>query len=170
MKRLRPLVIEPTAGQHPVRNHQDQIRHEQVGRGLLVAVELVDGDAQVGLSVSRILQLDNGDRQPVQEHGQVRANDLARGSGDAELAHHQQLVRGRFVEIDQPGTTAARLAAAGVAVLDLDAVGEQRMEPAVVLEQRRVRRAREDAHHLLDALVRQIGIETMQGSAETACE
>ena len=44
------------------------------------------------------------------------------------------------------------------------------MEPAVVLDQRRVRRAREDAHDLLDGVVRQLGIEPMQRGAEAALE
>ena len=89
------------AGQHPVRDRQHQVRHEQVRRGLHVAVELVDGDAEVGLGVGRVLQLDDRDRQTVQEHRQVRADDLARRPGDAELAHHQQIVRGRVVEVDE---------------------------------------------------------------------
>ena len=77
------------AGQYAVRDDQRQVRYEQVGRGLHVAVELVDGDAQVGLGVGRVLQLDQRDRQPVQEHRQVRADHLARRSGDAELAQYQ---------------------------------------------------------------------------------
>ena len=88
------------AGKHAVRDHQHQVRHEQVGRGLHVAVELVDGDAEVGLGVGRVLELDHRDRQAVEEHGQVRADDFARRPGDAELAHHQQVVRGRVVEVD----------------------------------------------------------------------
>ena len=90
--------------------------------------------------------------------------------GDAELAHHQQLVGGRVVKVDEPRAAAARLAALGVAILDLDAVGEQGMEPAVVLDQRRMRRARQDAHDLLDGVVRQIGVEAMQRRAEAAFE
>src|SRR3546814_16925017 len=57
---------------------------------------------------------------------------------------------------DLPGTAAARLAALRVAVLDFDAVGELRVEPAVVLDQRRLRRARQDAHHLCDGVCRQL--------------
>jgi hypothetical protein len=107
-----PAGDRSDAGQHAVRHRQQQVRHEQVRRGLHVAVELVDGDAEVGLGVGRILQLDDRDRQPVQEHRQVRADDLARCPGDAELAHHQQVVRRRIVEVDQ-----ARAAAAGLAGL-----------------------------------------------------
>jgi hypothetical protein len=44
------------------------------------------------------------------------------------------------------------------------------MEPAVVLDQRRMRRARQDAHHLLDGVVRQIRIEAMQRGTETASQ
>ena len=47
------------AGQHAIRDHQHQVRHEQVGGGLHIAVELVDGHAQVCLSVGRVFQLDH---------------------------------------------------------------------------------------------------------------
>ena len=58
----------------------------------------------------------------------------------------------------------------GVPVLDRHAVGQQLVEPAVVLDQRRVRRARQGAHDLLDFVVRQIGIEAMQRRGEPALE
>ncbi len=168
MKRLRPLVIEPTRVSIPSETTSSQVRHEQVGRGLHVMVELVDGDAKVGLGVGRVLQFDHRDRQPVEEHRQVGTDDLARRSGDAELAHHQQFVRGRIIEVDKPRAATARLAGLRVAVLNLDAVREQAVEPAVVLDQRRVRGARQDAHDLLDGVVWQIGVEAMQRRTEAA--
>ena len=78
MKRLRALVIEPTRVSMPSDTTSDQVRHEQVGGGLHVTAELVDGHAQICLSVGRVFQLDHRDRQPVQEHRKVRADQLAR--------------------------------------------------------------------------------------------
>ncbi len=73
-----------------------------------------------------------------------------------------------MIEVDETGAATARLAALGVAVLNFDAIGHETMEPAVVLGQRGVRRAREDAHGFLDRVVRQVRIEPLDRVAEAA--
>ena len=165
-----PAGDRTDSGQQAVRDGQQDVRHEEVGRGVRVATELFDGDAEIGLRVGGVLQLDDRNGQPVQEHREVRADHLARRGCHAELAHHQQLVSGRVVKVDEPCASAAGLAALGVAILDLNAVGELGMEPSVVLGQCEMRRARQDAHDLLDGVVRQLGVEAMQCCGEAAFE
>ena len=74
------------AGQHSVRHDQRQIRHEQVRRRLLVAIELFDGDAEVRLGVGWVFEFEQRNRQAVQEDRQVRTDELPRRAGDGELA------------------------------------------------------------------------------------
>ena len=69
--------------------------------------------------------------------------------------------RGLVVEVDQPCAPAAGFATLRVTALDLDAVGEHCVEPTAILDQCRVRWAREDPYDVFDGIVRQIGIQAM---------
>ncbi len=50
-----PAGDRADAGQHAVRNYQQQVRHEQVGRGVQVPLQLVDCHTEVGPRVRRVL-------------------------------------------------------------------------------------------------------------------
>ncbi|TVQ84020.1 MAG: hypothetical protein EA400_18175 [Chromatiaceae bacterium] len=67
----------------------------------------------------------------------------------------------------EAGKTAS-LAAFCTKILDLDAIGGKPVKPAVVPNERRMVRARQDAQHFLNGVVRQIRIKTMQRRAEAA--
>ena len=163
-------MIDPDARQQAVARHQHHVRHEQVRRDVHVPPQLIDRRPQVRCLVRRVLQFDHRQRQAVQVDNQVRADPLPVGRGHRQLAHHEEVVVGRVVEIHQPRPPAAVLAGRGVAVFHLHAVGQQAVQPAVVLDQRRVRRTLHRAHDLFDDVVRECGVKPFNGGGKTLCE
>ena len=156
------------AGQHAVRDDQHQVRHEQVGGGPHVAVELADGYAQIRFVAGRILEFDYRDWQAVQKDCQIRADVRPQRTGYGELTHDQQVVRHRVLEIDKAGKPAAYLTAGRVGIFDLETVGEQSVEPPVVLDERRMRWVRDNTHDFFYCVIRKDRIQAVNRSLKAA--
>ena len=137
---LPPAGDAPHARQQPIAGHQQQVVYEQVRRGLLVALELVDRHVQVRRRIGRVFEFDDDQRQPVDVQDQVRPDRLPARPLHRELPNNQKVVVGQIVEVDHPCLPAAHLTGLDVLVLHRHAVGQQSVEVAVVFDQRRVRR------------------------------
>ena len=128
----------PVAGAVPVRNDQEGVVMEGMGDDVLVQVvgEVVV-EALADVPIDR-LQLDEDQRQPVDETDQIGAAVVVGGAdpGQLELAHGEEAVRAQgIVEVDHPGAGGLP-ASPGVSVLHGYAGAEQPVEVAVVLHHR----------------------------------
>ncbi|GIW98692.1 MAG: hypothetical protein KatS3mg111_2025 [Pirellulaceae bacterium] len=148
-----------------IADRQQLVVDEQRWNVLLVVLQLAIGLPQVGLLVGGILQFNDGNRQAVQKDNQIRPPCRV-AAFDGELIDHQQVVVLRSSKIDQPCLVAACFARLG-SILDIDSVGQQPVEPTVVLDQRRFRRPSDDANGLLDGIVRQVRIDLPQRRSQT---
>ena len=85
---------------------QQLVPGEQVGRLLFVGFELMVRLANRGLGVGGVLQLDDGQRQPVDEHDHVGPPVGLRLAGrlvnDGELVDGEPVVVVRVVEVEEP--------------------------------------------------------------------
>ncbi len=141
---------------------------EQAGDLLLVGLQLVEGLPGRGLGIARVLELDDGQRQPIDEHDHVRPSvGLALDHG--ELVDRQPVVGLRVVEVEQPGLVAGDRAV-GPRVLDVDTVDEQAMEAAVVLEQARTLGDEDLLERVVERRRRRLRIDALEGGAQTPRE
>ena len=144
------------------------VRREQAGDLLLVGLHLVEGLPGRGLGVARVLELDDGQRQAVDEHDHVGPT-VRLALHHRELVDRQPVVGCGVVEDDEPGLVAGD-GAVGPCVLDVDTVDEQAVEAAVVLEQARAL----DDKHLLQRVVerrrRQTRVDALERRAQTPRE
>ena len=120
------------AGIRPVRDDQQLVGLEHVGDLLFVGLNLVVGLPDVGVLVSRVLQLDEGQRQAVDEQDDVWATSMVRAF-DGELVDGPELVARRFSPIDQAYEVADRFAV--LLVLHRHAPHQQLVESAVGRQQ-----------------------------------
>ena len=128
----------------------------------------MDGHTQVSFGVGRVLEFNHRDRHAIQKDCQIRADARPRRAGYGELTHDQQVVRSWVLEIYKAGTSAAHLTAGGVRILDLDAIGEQAMKPAVVLDERRMWRVRDNAYDLFYRAMWEDRVQPVQYGREAA--
>jgi len=162
-------------GAHPraaaVADRQDFVGSEQVTNVVLVGQELVIGAANGGAFVGGILQLDDRQRQAVDEQHDIRAAHGARlgaqiHAGDRELVDGQPVVVVRIVEVHQPDLVVLELAVSAVG--HVDALGQQAVE-GVVVDQRICTL---DAGELPQRLVESVGgqgrVDALQRRAQPA--
>ncbi len=138
----RPPRQEPLSGRgkraharvHPVR-HDDHLVVAQESRNLLpIGLDLPVRRPDVGVFVGRILQLDQAERQTVNEDDDV--GPAVAASVDGELVHGQPAVVVRVVEVDQSHLDPPD-AASIARNLDLRRVHQHPMERTVVDHERR---------------------------------
>jgi hypothetical protein len=151
-----------------VARDEELVGGEQAGDLLLVRLQLVEGVLGRGLGVARVLELDDGQREAVDEHDHIgTAVRLALDHG--ELVDRQPVVGLGVVEVDEPSLVAGD-AAVRSRVLDVDAVDEHAMEAAVVLEQARALEDEDPLERVVDRRCRQPGIDTFERGAQTPRE
>ena len=88
-----------------VARHEQFVAGEQAGDLLLVGLELVESLFGRGLGVARVLQLDDGQRQTIDEHDHV-GSPVRLALHHRELIDRQPVVGFRIIEVDEPGLVA----------------------------------------------------------------
>ena len=159
--RLEPFLAgaeRADARLHAVGGDQHRIGIEQRRDLRLIGLQLVERRPDVGVLVGRVLQFDDGQRQPVDEQHHVRpAGVLA--FGDGELIDGEPVVVLRVVEVDHARLRAGDRAVLA-AVLDRDAVDQHAVHGAVTLDQRRRVNLDQLAVGVFQRFGRQVGIES----------
>ena len=134
--RLEPFLARAEradAGLHAVRGDQRRVVGEQRRDEVLIIFELLDGIPHCRVLVGRVFQLDDAERQPVDEDHDVGAAALL-PFDDGELIDRQPVVLLGPVEIDDLRLGAGnRPVRSGV--FDIDAVDQHAMQRAVAGEQ-----------------------------------
>ena len=167
--RLEPLPAgrqraEPRL--HAVRHGEHRVAGEQRGQLRLVGLQLVERRPHGGVLVGRVLELDHGQRQTVDEHHDVGPAGVA-VLGDRELVDGRPRVGVRLIEVDHACLSAAD-GAVGGAVLDRHAVHQHAMEGSVARFQRRSFRPSQLPQRIVERFVRQLGVEAAQCAANGA--
>jgi hypothetical protein len=135
---------------------------------LLVGLELVVGVLDGGVLVGHVLQLDDRERQTVDEHHQV-GPPVVVALDDRELVDHQPVVLVGLVEVGQAQVRDLGLAAR-TRDLHREAVAQQLVERAVVGEQRGRAGVEELPHRLGDGRRRRVGVEVQQRLLQPAAQ
>ena len=152
------------AGVEPVRHHERGVEGEQRGDFGLVGLQLLPGGPDGRLFVGRILQLDDRQRQAVDEQHHVGAA-LAPVLDDGELVDRQPIVVGGVVKVDDAGLVAAHRAA-GIAAFHRHAVHGHAMKGAVARFQSGSLRAGQLAEGVVQGIGGQVGVEAGEGIAQ----
>ena len=157
---LEPFLAgseRPDPGLEPVRHHQQLVVLEQRGDLSLVGLELRIGAPDRGVLVGGVLEFQHRQGQPVHEHHNV-GPAVVLPFNDRELVDREPVVRGRIVEVDQPGLR-PRDGSVGPAVLDVDPVPQQPMKGPVVEKERAGFWAEHLPERLFAAVFGNVGIE-----------
>ena len=131
-------MLEPAGeGTHrragAIGDHRDRVGGEHRRDVAAVVADLGKCLLQRGDLVGRVLQLDQRQRQPVDEHQHVRAAGLA-VLDDAELVDRQPVIGVGIVEVDQLHTGCPHRPVAGP-VLHRHPVGDQLVDAGVLVDQ-----------------------------------
>ncbi|WPL16087.1 hypothetical protein Thiowin_01024 [Thiorhodovibrio winogradskyi] len=145
---------------------QRGIGAKQAGDLGLVGLELLVGTVDAGLLAAGAFQLEHHQRQAIDEEHHIGAAVMA-SLDDGELLHREPIVALRVVEVDQPHAPAAQGAVA-VVILDLDAFGDQAMQAAVFLDQRRGDGGDDLALGLGAGVGWEIGVEPINGGLQAS--
>ena len=159
--RLAPLAAGrqcPDARLQPVRHDERRIEDEQRRDLRLVGLKLLEGRPDRGILVDGVLQLHDGQRQPVDEQHDIEPA-LVSVLDHGELVDREPVVRVRFVEVQHANLSAAN-PAVRVDVLHGDAGDDHPMEVAVPGLQRHTGRAGQSAQGVIECVGGQVGIET----------
>ena len=136
--RLEPLPPggeRPDARLRPVRDHEHRVHGEERRQLGLVGLELLPRRPDGGVLVDRVLELDDGQRQAVDEQHDIGAAGVL-VLRDGELVDRQPVVGGGIVEVDDSRLRPAHRAAV-CAVLHGHAVDQHPVEGAVPRFERR---------------------------------
>ena len=158
--RLEPLAAgrqRPDARLQSVRHDERGVEDEQRRDLGLVGLKLLKGRPHRGVLVDGVLQLGDGQRQPVDEQHDV-GPALVSVLDHGELVDREPVVRVRFVEVQHANLRAAN-PAVRVDVLHGDAGDDHPMEVAVPGLQRRPGRAGQPAQGVVECVGGQVGIE-----------
>jgi len=112
------------AGIQSIGNDEQFVVVKEGGDLLLVGLQLVEGGPEGGVLVGGVLELDDGDGQPVDENDDIRAAVVVFGTDDGELVEDEPIVIFRIFKIDGMDGGGGILPE-GEAVFDRDAVDEQ---------------------------------------------
>ena len=158
--RLEPLPsrrerAEP--GLDAVRYGQDGVEGEQRRQLRPIGPELPPGGVDGGVLVGGVLQLDDAQRQAVDEHHHV-GPAFALVLDHGELVDHEPVVGVGLVEVEHPHLRAADRAAV-VAVLHRDAVHHHAVKGAVARFQGRSFGTGQPAHGVVACLGGQAGVQ-----------
>ena len=94
-----PAVRVPDAGLDSVGDHEHLVHGKQGGQFRFVGLELLPGRPEGGVFIRRVLELDDAQRQAVDEQHHV-GSAVVLILGDGELVDRQPVVAGGFVEVD----------------------------------------------------------------------
>ena len=156
------------ASVEPVRHDERGIEGEQRGDFGPVGLQLLPGGPDGGLFVDRVLQLDDHQRQAVDEQHHVGAA-LVLVLHDGKLVDRHPVVVGGVVEVDDAGLVTAHRAA-GIAIFHCHAVHRHAMKSAVAGFQRGPFRAGQLAEGVVQGIGGQAGVEPGEGIAQTLCQ
>ena len=135
---------------------------------LLVGLDLVVSGGEPFVGVFRNLQLDDSERQSVDEHDDVRPA-IVLAFNDGELVHRQPVVRVGIIEVDQPDVI-ARDASVITAILDRNTVAQHAMKRAIVADERRRIVSQHFAQRFFARVARNRGIQSRDRIAQSADE
>jgi hypothetical protein len=158
------------AGEEAVGGDEEEVGGEEFGEGCFVTVHLVDGGVEVGLHVGGVFEFDGGDGEAVEEDGEVGADGFAGRVDKGELTDEEEVIIGGVVEIEEGGAASADFFGGAVFEFVFDAVSEEGVEPAVVLDQCWERRMGEGADELVGFGMGEEGVETVEGFLEAGLE
>ena len=147
-----------------VGNNQHGVVDEQRRDLLLVGLELRERLPDVGVLIRRILQLDDAQRQAVDENHHV-GPPVVLAFDHGELVHHEPVVVVRVGKINQPDDLRAD-AAIFPPALDGDAVHEQPVKGAVLRDEIRPSGDGDFAIGFVQGFRRQLGIQLPQRGAQ----
>jgi len=138
-----------------------------VGELRLVSLELVEGAACGRFLVRGILEFDDGEREAIDEHDDVRASvDLL--LGDGELIDSEPVVRVRIREVHNPNLVVDD--AISLPIFDRDAVHQVAVKDAIVLKQGRRFRSENAPDGLFPSLGRDAGVDLRDRLAQPVHE
>lgn len=147
---LEPLLVR-RHGTHArlqaIAHHQRRVVMQQRGNLRLVGLQLRVGAPDRRVLIGRVLQLDQAQRQPVDENHDVRP-PVVLPLDHCELLQRQPVVRTHLAEIRQPHMV-TRDAAIQARVFHRHAIAQHPMKCAIGLRQRR----RAHAQHLAQSLL-----------------
>ena len=162
--RLHPLAPggeRPKARFHSIRHRQQLVEGEQRGDLRLVGLQLLEGRPDRRVLVRRVLQLEERQRQTVDERRHIRAACVA-VLGDGELIDGKPVVVVRVVEVKDLRLR-SRNAALGVSVLHRHPVHQQAVHRAVARFQGRTVGSGQLAEGIVQGLHGQRGIQCGKG-------
>jgi len=122
----------PAPGLQAVGNHKQLVVDEETGDIAFVCLKLVEGVADGGLLISRVLELDHAQGQAIDKNYYVRP-PVSAVLDDRELIDGKPVVVFQVLKIEQPDLV-VNLAAV-LHVGDINAIGKHPMETPVVLDQ-----------------------------------
>ena len=135
-----------------IRYDERGVEREQRRDLRLVGLKLLEGRPDGGVLVGRVLQLDDGERQAVDEQHDVRP-PFVLVLDDRELIDREPVVARRFAKVEHANLRAAN-PAVRVDVLHRHAGNQHLMEVAIPGLQRRPGRARQSAQGVFDCVRR----------------
>ncbi len=155
------------AGRDAVGDDQQRVVSEQVRDVLLVVLQLVVGGPDVGVLVAGVLELQQHQRQAVDEQKHIGPAS-ALGPLDGELVDGQPVVERRVVEVDELDAVAAGFAV----LLELD--GHALHQPAVNLSVSRHEAGNVGRQHAAQRVFlgagRDVRVEPLDGGTQTVRE
>ena len=154
-------------GLDAVRDHQQRVVGEQARELLVVGLQLRVGLFDGGAGVLGVLELEDHQGQPIDEHDHVRP-PLDRPLHHRELVDRQKCVAFRLGEIDDLQVLGPD-AAQPVGQLDLHALGDQAVH-AQVGQHPHAHGLRQLPDGLGERLGTRAGIEAFQGTAQWPCQ
>ena len=169
--RLEPLLPgrqRTDARFQSVRYDECGVEREQRRNLRLVGLKLLEGRRDGGVLVGGALQLDDGERQAVDEQHDVRPPFML-VLDHRELVDGKPVVARRFAEIEHANLCAAD-PALRVDVLHRHPGDEHPMEVAVPGLQRRPVRPGQSAQGVFERIVGQVGIEPGEGGSQPGCQ
>jgi hypothetical protein len=151
-----------------VGDQQERVEHEERRQLVLVGLQLVEGRPDRGLFVGRVLQLDERERQPIDEDDHVGPARVALLL-HRELVHDEPVVGAWLLEVDDAHRRVTH-GAVGTQVFEAQTVDQVGVELAVAVDELRRRDARQLAEGLVERLLRQLRIEPRQRAAQPPFE
>ena len=156
---LEPLLAgteRADARLHAVGGQQHRVGGEQRRNLRLIRLQLMVRAPDGGVLVGRVLELDHGQRQSIDEQHHVRPARVL-SVGDRELVDGEPVVVVGSVEVDHLRLRASD-GAVGAAILHCHAIHQHAVHGVIPLHERRRVGARQLAEGILQCVGRQIGI------------
>ncbi len=148
-------------------NYQCLVEHEQVWNFFLIGLDLIVGIPHIGIFIRRILEFDHRHGQAIDKYHHIRAA-VHLAAKQRELIDHQKLVVVRALEIDELDVIGLFLVT--LIELHLDAIDQQSMKGAVVLNQGGMIRLADNMCRFFQGRPGNLRIDALQGIQQTTCQ